>query len=187
MRVDHFLHAKFKLVVKSFGKHQQIEMVEDDPGSNNQLFCIKCFSRNYYISAFVSDHKTNGSTDNILRYFNCGLTNLTKIPDYILFVEDIVENHIDVIIVEMKSDTVKNHEVKAKFKNGTAIARFISEVIDKPIVQYYNLLSKKPMQATKPTTNRHNEKPKIIYNDDSQRLECRASRVDIEDIYNAIP
>jgi alkyl sulfatase BDS1-like metallo-beta-lactamase superfamily hydrolase len=103
---------------------------------------------------FRSDKRlANNHEDNILRYFNSTISDLTKIPDYIIFIEN--SNIVDVIIVEMKSERHDNNEVKIKFRNGKIIANYLIAITNKQLNSVKLLLSLKP--SKKSTMNSKNQ------------------------------
>lgn len=177
--LDDLLDDGFKL---SFAVHngfiKECKLTESSSGTKNPELNVLINDEAYNMVVFESDKRLpNNQEDNILRYFSSTISDLTKIPDYIIFIEK--SNIIDVIIVEMKSERHDNNEVKVKFRNGKIIANYIIAITNKQLNSVKLLLSLKP--SKKSEMNNKNQK-KFIYQSDHDWYTTRNKRFNALDL-----
>jgi hypothetical protein len=158
--LDDLIHNNFKLSLAVNNQSiQECKLIESSPDTKNPELNVLINDGTYKMVIFEADKRLhNNQEDNILRYFNNGISNLTRIPDYIVFIEK--GNIVDVVIVEMKSEKYDNNEVRAKFRNGKIIADYLTSVMGRKLNTVKLLLSLKP--SKKSAMNNKNQK-KFIY------------------------
>lgn len=161
--LNDLLHHDFKLsLVEDSPSFKQCKLLESSPNTKNPELNVLIRDMAFNMVVFKSDNRLpSNQEDNILRYFNSTISDLTKIPDYIIFIEN--SNMVDIVIVEMKSESYDNNEVKAKFRNGKIIANYLIAVTNKQLNSVKLLLSLKP--SKKSTMNIKNQE-KFIYQSD---------------------
>lgn len=158
--LNDLLHHDFKLsLVEDNQFIQECKLLESSPNTKNPELHVLINDMSCKMVVFEADKRLlNNKEDNVLRYFNNGISDLTKIPDYIVFIE--CGTGVDVIIVEMKSETYDKSEVEAKFRNGKIIANYLIAIMARQLNSVKLLLSLKPIK--KPTMNNKNQE-KFIY------------------------
>lgn len=139
-------------------KLHEFVLKEDDNSSSHEVK-IKFSPRKFKVTVFNSDYKSNNQSDNLLKIFDNSILNLTRVPDYILFIEH--SETYKIIVVEMKSSRPNpnnenfssdieeyNQKLKAKFSNGKSISQFIFNVLNKNVMEndICNLLCIKPLE-----------------------------------------
>lgn len=171
MTISNYLNSTFTVQARGIAdepyKLHEFVLKEDDSNSRHEIK-IKFSPNKFKVTIFKSDYKNNNQSDNLLKIFNNATKHLTRVPDYIMFIE-----HCDickVIIVEMKSTRPNpsnanfnrnideyNQKLIAKFNNGKSISQFIFNILNKKINgdDICNLLCIKPLQNqhNKQTTN----------------------------------
>ena len=158
--LNDLIHNNFKLSLTVNNQFiQECKLIELSPDTKNPELNVLIDDVDCKMIIFEADKRLpNNREDNILRYFNKSISNLTKIPDYIVFIEHGAV--VDAIIIEMKSEAYDNNEVKAKFRNGKIIADYLIAVTERQLNSVKLLLSLKPVK--KSTVNNKNQE-KFIY------------------------
>lgn len=151
MTINDYLNSTFTVQADGSLNHgekyrfHEFVLKEGDDGSIHEIK-IKFSPKKFRVTVFNSDYKNNNQSDNLLKIFNNSILNLTRVPDYILFIE-----HYEIckiIVVEMKSSRPNpnnvnfssdieeyNQKLKAKFSNGKIISQFIFNVLNKNVMQ----------------------------------------------------
>lgn len=158
--LDDLINNNFKLSLDLNNQYiQECKLIETSSDTKNPELNVLINDAAFKMVVFKSDNRLlSNREDNILRYFNSTISDLTKVPDYIVFIEN--SNNVDAIIVEMKSETYDDNEVKAKFRNGKIIANYLIAVTNKQLNSIKLLLSLKP---TKKSAINIKNQEKFIY------------------------
>lgn len=154
--LDDLIHNDFKLSLALDNQLvQECKLIEPSPNTKNPELNVMIKDDVWQMIVFKSDKRSsNNQEDNILRYFNHTISDLTKIPDYIIFIEK--DNVVNVVIIEMKSETYESRDIAAKFRNGKIIADYLIAITGRQMNKIKSLLSLKPCKKT--TTNIRNQK-----------------------------
>jgi hypothetical protein len=156
--LDDLLDDSFKLSLAVDNQFiQECKLIESSPDTKNPELNVLINDMACKMVVFTADKRrlSNNQEDNILGYFNNGISDLTKIPDYIVFIEEC--NIVDAIIIEMKSETYEKSDVTAKFKNGKIIAHYLASITDR-ILNPPKLLLSLPPTKKSPVNKESQEK-----------------------------
>lgn len=177
--LNDLIHNNFKLSLTVDSSHvQECKLVESSLNTKNPELSVMINDINNNLIVFEADKRlANNQEDNILRYFNNRIPDLTKIPDYIVLIEK--GNIVDVVIIEMKSETYESCEVSAKFRNGKIIANYLVAIAGKQLDKVKLLLSLKPVKKT--AMNNKNQ-VKFEYQKDHKWYTIKSKRFNVLDL-----
>lgn len=166
VRLVDLLSSDFIMPLTNQNAQVQIcDLIEESANTKNPKITILLQDISKSLIAFRVDDSSN--QDHIFKCFN-NISGLKQVADYIVFVADNSTNCVDVIIVEMKSHTINNKELMAKFRNTKIIVDYFAKLTSRNVQQIKLLLSKPPETKTKMNKmafeNKVNRKSKIETN-----------------------